>query len=77
MIYPRPQEKTQSVERVPVAGTCPECGDGSLQKYPVLGEGGWFDVVKCQGCLFSLEREPGPLLGPIQVASSLVPGAEC
>lgn len=76
MIYPRPQEKTLSVEREPVDGTCPECGSSTLQRYPVLSEGGWYDVVKCQDCLHCVEREKGPLLGPIQVYSSLIPGAK-
>lgn len=75
MIYPRPTELTLSVERESVDGTCPECGSNVLQRYPVLAEGGWFDVVKCQDCLYSLERERGPLLGPISVYSSLLPSA--
>jgi hypothetical protein len=33
----------------------------------VLSEGGWWDVVKCQRCLCSVERNPGPLLGGIQM----------
>lgn len=76
MIYPRPEEKTLAVEREAVEGTCPECGGSTLQRYPVMSEGGWFDVLKCQDCLHSLERERGPLLGPLQVYSSLIPGAE-
>lgn len=75
MIYPRPQEKTLAVEREPVDGACPECGARVLQRYPVLSEGGWFDVVKCQECLCSVERTKGPLLGPVQVWSSLLPGS--
>jgi hypothetical protein len=42
--------------REPVAGPCPECGGETLARYEVLAEGGWFEVVKCQGCLHSVER---------------------
>lgn len=76
VIYPRPTALTLSVEREDVDGSCPECGSEELQRYPVLSEGGWFDTVKCQACLCSVERERGPLLGPISVYSSLLPGAE-
>lgn len=75
MIYPRPEELTLSVERESVDGECPECGASALAKYPVMSEGGWYDVVKCQECLFSVERERGPLLGPVQLYSSLLPDA--
>jgi hypothetical protein len=62
--FPRPAEKTVSVERAPAEGSCPACGSEALQAYPVLSEGGWWDVVKCQQCLASIERRRGPLLGP-------------
>jgi hypothetical protein len=52
-----------SVERRPVEGACPECGASALASYPVLSENGWWDVVKCQECLASVTREPGPLFG--------------
>lgn len=65
MTYPRPEELTLSVDRRDVEGSCPECGESDLKGYPVLSEGGWFDVVKCQNCLHSVSREKGPLLGPI------------
>ncbi|HLH70017.1 MAG TPA: hypothetical protein VKY90_13585 [Candidatus Dormibacteraeota bacterium] len=63
--YPRPAELTLSVEREPVAGACPGCGAERLRRYPVLSEGGWFQVVKCQECLRSVSREPWSRLGPI------------
>lgn len=61
--FPRPSTPTVEVRRAPVAGQCPACGAGELAAYPVLSEGGWWQVVKCQRCLHSVRREPGPLLG--------------
>ena len=60
------------LERQPVEGTCPRCGAEELRGYPVNSEGGWFDVVKCQRCLLSVSREPGPLLGPIKLLADLL-----
>jgi hypothetical protein len=53
------------VARQPVEGECPECGARDLARYPVLGTGGWFQVVKCQRCLHSVEREPWNRLGDV------------
>lgn len=61
--FPRPAEPTLSVARRPVEGECPECGAAALAEYRVLSEGGWWDVCKCQACLASVRREPGPLFG--------------
>jgi hypothetical protein len=61
--FPRPERQYLSVERAPAEGVCPECGGRSLADYRVLGEGGWWDVRKCQDCLASLRRERGPLFG--------------
>ena len=61
--FPRPSERHLHVERAPVAGACPECGAEALAAYPVLSEGGWWNVVKCQRCLCSVSREPGPAYG--------------
>jgi vanillate/4-hydroxybenzoate decarboxylase subunit D len=61
--FPRPAEAFLTVERRQVEGTCPECGANDLAEYPVLSEGGWWDVRKCQSCLVSVSREPGPLFG--------------
>jgi vanillate/4-hydroxybenzoate decarboxylase subunit D len=65
--YPRPSELRVHVEKVDVPGSCPECGSDELKRYPVLSEGGWWNVVKCQSCLCSVSREPGPLLGGISM----------
>jgi hypothetical protein len=61
--FPRPQETHLSVERTSVEGACPQCGSTDIAEYRVLSEGGWWDVRKCQSCLHSLSRAPGPLLG--------------
>jgi vanillate/4-hydroxybenzoate decarboxylase subunit D len=55
--------KPMSVEKVPVEGACPECGARALKRYPALSAGGWFQVVKCQDCLASVERTPWNRLG--------------
>jgi vanillate/4-hydroxybenzoate decarboxylase subunit D len=65
--YPRPTELTLHVEREPVDGDCPSCGAADLRRYPVLSEGGWFQVVKCQACLTSVSREPWHRLGPLSL----------
>jgi hypothetical protein len=49
--------------REPAPGVCGECGAGALKRYPVLSEGGWFMVVKCQACLASASREAWRPLG--------------
>ena len=63
--YPRPAEPYVDVPREPVEGSCPECGSSELRRYPVLSEGGWWDVVKCQQCLTSVSRERAPRLGSL------------
>jgi hypothetical protein len=68
-VFPRPEEPYLYVEKVDVEGSCPECGGESLKRYPVLSEGGWWQVVKCQDCLFSVEREPWGRLGSITLLS--------
>ena len=67
--FVRPEEEFLHVEREAVAGSCPACGGEALARYPVLSEGGWWDVVKCQGCLTSVERRRGGLFGPISLLS--------
>lgn len=71
--FSRPQTATLSVERVPAAGECPECGSSDLRRYRVLSEGGWWDAVKCQECLHSLERTPAPALGSFVPLGTTVP----
>lgn len=70
--FPRPGEKTLSVERKRVVGACDACGAEDLATYPVVSEGGWWEVVKCQTCLVSVERTRGPMLGSYE---PLGPGA--
>ena len=61
--FQRPAERRLSVERTAVEGSCPECGESELAEYRVLGDGGWFEVRKCQRCLHSLSRQPAPPFG--------------
>jgi hypothetical protein len=63
--FPRPDTPELSVERRPVEGECPECEARELAEYRVLGEGGWWDVRKCQRCLASAERKRAPRLGSL------------
>ena len=63
--FPRPQQTHLTVERVAVDGACPACGAQALASYRVLGEGGLWDVVKCQECLTSASRERAPRLGSL------------
>jgi hypothetical protein len=64
--FPRPEEPYLTAERRPADGRCPECGASELADYRVLGEGGWWDVRKCQRCLASVKREPGPRYGSLR-----------
>jgi hypothetical protein len=70
--FPRPQEARLYVERQAVEGSCPACGAEDLAAYRVLGEGGWWDVCKCQSCLTSVRREPAPRLGSLVPLGSTV-----
>ena len=67
-MFMRPSTPEVHTQRDAVAGTCPACQAQSLQRYRVLSEGGWWNVVKCSQCLTSVSREPGPLLGPLTTA---------
>ena len=66
------EENAPRVDRVPVEGTCPRCNAAELHEYPVLSEGGWYQVRKCRNCLHSVTRERWTLLGPITLASAAV-----
>lgn len=66
-LFPRPTEVAPVQERESVAGVCEQCGAEDLRRYPVLSEGGWFIVVKCQSCLRSLSRERWSRLGPVRL----------
>lgn len=58
---PRPEEKFLYVEKKDVPGVaCPKCDGKNIKEYPILSDGGWFTVTKCQDCLYSLERKPFP-----------------
>jgi hypothetical protein len=65
-------EQTPVLERTPVDGPCPRCGAEELRRYHVVAEPGWLEVVKCQTCLFSVERKPWNRLGPIQLLVDLI-----
>lgn len=52
-----------AMEREDLPGECPGCGTSDLKRYPVLSEGGWFLVEKCQVCLRSVSRQPWQRLG--------------
>ena len=72
MTFMRPQEPFVYVVKEPVEATCPECGSTDVARYPVVSEKGWELVVKCQACLYSLEREKWHRLGPIQLLEDAV-----
>ena len=75
-MFQRPTTPEVHAVRVDVPGHCPTCNGQRLQRYRVLSEGGWWNVVKCRQCLTSLSREPGPLFGPLTEATqALIPAA--
>jgi len=41
-----------------------------FRRYPVLSEGGWFNVVKHQPTLTSVSRTAWTLLGPVSLTSA-------
>ena len=65
--FTRPQDPAPRLEREAVAGTCEACGAEALARYPVLSEGGWYLVVKCQQCLHSASREKWRRLGYVSL----------
>lgn len=74
--FPRPETSTVSAPRESREGECPQCHARDLAAYRVMSEGGWWQVVKCQACLHSLSRNPGPLLGPLAPLSDSLTLAE-
>jgi hypothetical protein len=54
--FPRPTEEILYTKKDKVERVCPECGSHDIAAYRVLSDGGWWNVVKCQNCLCSLER---------------------
>ena len=73
--HPRPSTPTVAAPRARVEGDCPGCGAADLAAYRVMSEGGWWNVVKCQSCLASVSREPGPLLGALEPRGAPTPSA--
>lgn len=68
-LFTRPEDPTPVQNREAVEGNCDACGDAALARYPVLSEGGWFMVVKCQSCLHSQSREKWTRLGYVTLAT--------
>ena len=74
--HPRAEERYLSVERTPVDGSCEICGAEALSSYPVLSEGGWWNVTKCQGCLASISRERAGFFGGLELETGKIPGVD-
>lgn len=66
-LFQRPDDPNPVQEREPVEGTCDACDKAALMRYPVLSEGGWYIVVKCQSCLHSQSREKWTRLGYVSL----------
>lgn len=60
MLFGRPGETERSVTRADLDETCPPCGSGAVQGYPLLEVAGWCLVARCADCLHVLRREPSP-----------------
>jgi len=61
--FARSEALTLELERRPADEACPECGAEALAAYPVMSDGGRWQVANCQKCLASVERVDGPRLG--------------
>jgi ribosomal protein L44E len=70
--FPRPVDPTPVQAREPIDGKCNECGAARLMRYPVLSEGGWYMVVKCQECLYSQSREKWTRLGHVTLITDAI-----
>ncbi len=55
---------------VDLARDYPGSSAADFRRYPVLSEGGWFEVVKHQTTLRSVSRTPWNLFGPVQLTST-------
>ncbi len=66
-LFTRPSDPTPVQEREAVDGSCAECSAEELMRYPVLSEGGWYMVIKCQACLYSQHREKWTRLGHVSL----------
>ena len=66
-IFQRPSDPEPAQSREVVSGKCDMCDAEQLMRYPVLSEGGWYMVVKCQACLHSQSREKWTRLGYVSL----------
>lgn len=71
--FPRPADPAPVQAREPVAGRCDACGAEALMRYPLLSEGGWYLVTKCQQCLGSNAREKWHRLGHVTLLTDALP----
>ena len=55
--FPRPTEERLFEKKEKVDQHCSECGSHNMAAYRVLTDGGWWDVVKCQDCLYAPDRK--------------------
>lgn len=55
--FPRPAGERLFEKKEKVNQRCSECGSHNIASYKVLTDGGWWDVVKCQDCLYALDRK--------------------
>lgn len=66
-LFQRPSDPNPVQKRESVEGQCDACNASALMRYPVLSEGGWYMVVKCQSCLHSRSREKWTRLGYVSL----------
>lgn len=75
--YPRSEQRYLTVERLHVDNAiCTSCGSKDVRAYPVLSEGGWWNVHKCQACLTSIHRERGNFFGGLELETANIPGIQ-
>ena len=66
-LFQRPDDPAPVQQREAVSGKCDACDAEQLMRYPVLYEGGWYMVVKCQACLHSQSREKWTRFGYVSL----------